>query len=90
MYGYPGGGHPTHSTFAGYDSPSAAMALGGVPGLDMGLDGLGGSGMGMGIGTPMAMGIGGLGGNLGRGEEDERRRRLEMVVEILKVGDWFL
>src|SRR6187402_2230585 len=52
MYGYPGGGgHPTNSSFGvGYDSPSAAMALGGVPGLELGLDGIGVPG---GIGTPL-------------------------------------
>ena len=65
---------PTQSSFGvGYDSPSAAMALGGVPGLmELGLDGLGGQTMGS------------L-GSLGRGDEDERKRRLGMVVDILKV-----
>lgn len=75
LYGYTtGSGHPTQSSFGvGYDSPSAAMALGGVPGLmDLGLDGLGGQAMGS-LGT------------LGRGDEDERKRRLGMVVDILKV-----
>src|SRR5690349_11392897 len=39
IYGYPSGGnHPTNSSFGvGYDSPSAAMALGG--GMDLGIDG---------------------------------------------------
>lgn len=81
MYGYPGGGHPTNSSFGvGYDSPSAAMALG-VPGLELGLEGLPG-----GMGTP----VGGLSmGHLGgvRADEDERRRRLGQVMDILKVGD---
>jgi len=76
VYGYPsGGGHPTNSSFgAGYDSPSAAMALGGVPGLaELGLDGM------------SAPGIGSLGG-LGRVDEDERKRKLQQVLDILKVG----
>ena len=77
VYGYMsggGGGLPTQSSFGvGYDSPSAAIALGGGPGLmELGLDGLGGQTMGS------------L-GNLGRGDEDERKRRLGMVVDILKV-----
>ncbi|KAI1007197.1 hypothetical protein K3495_g1018 [Podosphaera aphanis] len=51
----------------GYDSPSAAMALGGLAGLcDLGLDGLGGV------------------ASLRRDDEEDRRRRLEMVIEILK------
>jgi hypothetical protein len=79
VYGYQsggGGGHPTHSSFGvGYDSPSAAMALGGVSGLmDLGLDGLG------------SQGVGALGGT-GRGDEDDKKRRLGMVMDILKVGD---
>lgn len=57
----------------GYDSPSAALALGGVPGLsELGLDAMG---------TP---GPGALGGPV-RGDEDERKRRLQHVVDILKV-----
>jgi len=76
LYGYPsgsGGGHPTTSSFGGYDSPSAALALGGVPGLaELGLDGM------------SAPGMGGLGGP-GRGDEDDRKRRLQQVLEILKV-----
>lgn len=57
----------------GYDSPSAALALGGVPGLsDLGLDGMG---------TPVP---GPLGGGV-RGDEDERKRRLQQVLDILKV-----
>lgn len=79
LYGYPsgsGGGHPTNSSFgAGYDSPSAAMALGGVPNLaDLGLDGMGGAVPGM-----------GTLGSLVRGDEDERKRRLGVVMDILKV-----
>lgn len=79
LYGYPsggsGGGHPTASSFgAGYDSPSAALALGGVPGLgDLGLDAMNG-----------APGLGPLAGTA-RGDEDERRRRLQQVVDTLKV-----
>ena len=78
LYGYPsGGGHPTNSSFGvGYDSPSAAMALGGVPGLaDLGLDGIGAPG----IGTPL--------GVMGtpRADEDERKRKLQQVMDILKV-----
>ena len=68
----------------GYDSPSAAMALGGVSGLDLGLDAIGVS---HGLGTPLG-GVGhlaaqGVGGQ--RGDEDERRRRLVLVQDILKV-----
>lgn len=82
MYGYPGGGHPTNSLFGvGYDSPSAAMALGGVPGLELGLDGMVVPGS---MGTPLGgVSVGHLGG--ARGDEDERRRRLGQVMDILKV-----
>lgn len=78
LYGYQsgsGGGHPTNSSFGvGYDSPSAAMALGGVPGMmDLAMDGLG-------------QGIGAL-GSTGRGDEDDKKRRLAMVMDILKVCD---
>jgi hypothetical protein len=77
LYGYTsgsGGGHPTNSSFGvGYDSPSAALALGGVPGLaELGLDAMG---------TPVP---GPLGGGV-RGDEDERKRRLQQVLDILKV-----
>jgi hypothetical protein len=75
VYGYPSGaGHPTNSSFgAAYDSPSAAMALGGVPGLaELGLDGMGAPGLG-------------VMGALGRGDEDERKRKLQQVLDILKV-----
>jgi hypothetical protein len=77
LYGYPsgsGGGHPTNSSFGvGYDSPSAALALGGVPGLsELGLDG-----MGTPVPGPLAGGV--------RGDEDERKRRLQHVMDILKV-----
>jgi hypothetical protein len=77
LYGYPsgsGGGHPTNSSFgAGYDSPSAALALSAVPGLsDLGLEGMG---------TPGPVPLGGV-----RGDEDERKRRLQQVVDILKVS----
>ncbi|RDW82039.1 hypothetical protein BP6252_03151 [Coleophoma cylindrospora] len=76
LYGYPsGGGHPTNSSFgAGYDSPTAAMALGGVPDLaQLGLDGMG------------TQGLGAL-GNLGRGDEDEQKRRLQHMLDILQVN----
>ncbi|CZT41493.1 uncharacterized protein RSE6_01236 [Rhynchosporium secalis] len=80
MYGYPAGGHPINSSFGvGYDSPSAAMALG-VPGLELGLDGLPGS-MGTPVGGVSMAHLGGL-----RAEEDERRRRLGQVMDILKVS----
>ncbi|RFU31848.1 hypothetical protein B7463_g4466, partial [Scytalidium lignicola] len=75
IYGYPsGGGHPTNSSFGGvYDSPSAAMALG-VPGLtDLGLDGIGASGLGT------------LGSMGGRTNDDDRQRKLQQVLGILKV-----
>ena len=72
--GYPSAGanHPSTSSFGvGYDSPSAAMALGGVPGLaELGLDG---------------MGVAAL-GNSGRGDEDDRRRKLQNVLDILKAN----
>ncbi|TVY68948.1 hypothetical protein LSUE1_G008752 [Lachnellula suecica] len=70
LYGYPsGGGHPSTSSFGvGYDSPSAAMALGGVPGLaELGLDGMGA------VGMP-------------RADEDERKRKLGVVMEILQAN----
>jgi hypothetical protein len=54
------------------------MALGGVPGLmEVGLDGMGGHGL------P-------LGALVSRGDEDEKKRRLGIVVDILKVSfTWF-
>ena len=77
LYGYPsgsGGGHPTNSSFGvGYDSPSAALALGGVPGLsELSLDNMGTPAPG-----PLGRGV--------RGDEDERKRRLQQVLDILKV-----
>ncbi|KAL5321674.1 hypothetical protein ACEPPN_009634 [Leptodophora sp. 'Broadleaf-Isolate-01'] len=80
MYGYPAGGHPSSSSFGvGYDSPSAAMALA-VPGLELGLEGLPG-----GMGTPVGgVSLGHLSG--ARADEDERRRRLGQVMDILKVS----
>lgn len=76
VYGYPSGGG--HSFSGGYDSPSAAMALGGVHGM--------GDLEGMNMGGINGMGLGGLGG-LGRGVgDDERRRKMEEVVGILSVG----
>ena len=52
------------------------MALGSVTNLgDLGLDA-------MGAGVP---GMSAL-GSLGRGDEDERKRRLGLVMDILKVG----
>ncbi|CAG8979351.1 hypothetical protein HYALB_00002477 [Hymenoscyphus albidus] len=75
VYGYPsgGGGHPTNSSFGGvgYDSPSAAMALGGVHGMGDLDAAIGGQGMG---------GLGGLGRAVG---DDEKKRKLEEVVSIL-------
>jgi len=93
MFGYPGGagGHPTNSSFGGggYDSPSAAMALGGVS--VSGLDGLGLDSMAVGMATPMGVGSVGLGMGVvvnvgGVGGEKGKRRKLEEVTEILKVG----
>lgn len=55
----------------GYDSPSAAMALG------MGADVVGDLGIDL-------HGMGGLGGGPGK-DEEEKRRRLVGCVEILKV-----
>ncbi|KUJ18171.1 uncharacterized protein LY89DRAFT_614735 [Mollisia scopiformis] len=86
MYGYPGGGgHPTNSSFGvGYDSPSAAMALGGVSGLELGLEGMGTPLGGVGH---LAVGAGhnGIGGS-GRGDEEDRARRLGAVMDILKTS----
>lgn len=55
------------------------MALGSGPGLDgLGLEGMGN------MGTPLGGGVGGaLGG--ARADEDERRRKLGVVMDILKV-----
>ena len=78
VYGYGGGNHPTNSSF-GYDSPSAAMALGAVGGLgELGLDGMGTPGA-----SGLGVGLGGLGGV--RGDDQERTRRLTAVLDILKV-----
>ncbi|KAH8811876.1 mediator of RNA polymerase II transcription subunit 1-domain-containing protein [Xylogone sp. PMI_703] len=73
LYGYPsGGGHPTNSSFGGvYDSPSAAMALG-VP--DLGLEGMG------------ASGLGAIGSMTGRSNDDDRQRKLQQVLDILKTN----
>lgn len=55
------------------------MALA-VPGLELGLEGLPG-----GMGTPVGgVSLGHLSG--ARADEDERRRRLGQVMDILKVG----
>jgi len=56
------------------------MALGNAPGLEgLGLDGIGS------MGTPLAGGVGGaLGG--ARADEDERRRKLGVVMDILKTN----
>jgi hypothetical protein len=74
-YGSAGGGHPTHSSFGGigYDSPSAAMALGVGVG-ELGLDALGPGG---------SLGATGAGA---RGDEEERMRKLGMVIDILKTN----
>lgn len=88
MYGYTGstpgasglgGGHFGAGAAMGYDSPSAAMALGGM-GMELGIDGLGGDIHGLGA-------VGGIGGGAERRDEDiERRRKLEQVKDILKVS----
>jgi hypothetical protein len=56
------------------------MALGNPPGLDgLGLDGIGS------MGTPLGGGVGGaLGG--ARADEDERRRKLGVVMDVLKTN----
>lgn len=84
LYGYPAAGnHPTNSSFGvGYDSPSAALALGSGALGDLGIDGLG---------TPSASGLVGIGlgsGSVGgaRGDEQDRARRLGAVMDILKVS----
>jgi hypothetical protein len=65
-----------------FDSPSTAAALGAL-----------GPGMGIGIGDlaldaagGLVLAPGGLGAGTGRGEEDERRKRLQQVIDILKVN----
>lgn len=60
--------HGTTGSFgAGYDSPSAAMALGSISGLsELGLDTLSGV------------------TNLRRDDEEERRKKMDLVSEILK------
>jgi hypothetical protein len=58
------------------------MALGGVTGLaELGLDGIGAHGMG----TLLGGVPGHLGNSSQRGDEDERKKRLEAVMDILKV-----
>jgi len=64
---------------AGYDSPSAAMALGAGVGLaDLGIDGMGISDGGMGGSV--------LGETSATRMEDEKKRKLQAVIDILKVG----
>lgn len=53
-----------------FDSPSAAAALGGL-GLDINLD---------------SLGVGGLVGGANRSDEDDRKKRMDAVVEALWVG----
>lgn len=84
MYGYgaSGGGHPTNSSFGvGYDSPSAAMALGGVSGLELGLEGMGTPLGGVGH---LSVGVGAGHGGI-RGDEEDRARKLGGVMDVLKV-----
>ncbi len=80
LYGYPS------VSAAGYDSPSAAMALGGSGLVDLGLDMGAVGGMTPGMSHGMTSGMGPL-GPLGRANEDERKRRLAAVMDVLKVGD---
>ncbi len=80
MFGYQsGGGHPSNSSAGlGYDSPTAAMALGIPTGLESLMD----------IPTPGQLNLGHLGhmnGLGGKVEEDERWRRLGVIKDILKV-----
>lgn len=86
MYGYPsGGGHPTNSSFGvGYDSPSAAMALGGVSNMDLGLESMG-TPLGGVVHLSVGAGHGGLGGR--GGDEEDIGRRFGAVLEILKVRE---
>jgi len=80
LYGYPSGGAGGYDRVGGYDSPSAAMALGGLGEvMDLGMDGLGV------LGGSQGLGLGGHGTGV-RGDEDERKRKMAMVVDILKVG----
>jgi hypothetical protein len=61
-----------------FDSPSAAAALGVLPSLgDLGLDGTTG-----GLVMPVVGGLHGLGA---RSDEDEKRKKLQQVIDILKV-----
>jgi hypothetical protein len=74
------GGHPTPlggQGFAGigFESPSAAAALGAIRefgGMNLNLD----------LGVDGALGLAAA----GSGGEEERRRRLRSVIDILKVG----
>lgn len=63
-----------------YDSPSA-IAMGAMD-MDLNMEGL----VGMGLN-----GMGGLGGSItgtlgGRGDEEERKRKMGLVLDILKVS----
>ena len=61
------------------------MALGGVPGLEgLGLEGMGNMGTPLGGGLGTSVG-GALGGGGARADEEERRRRLGVVMDVLKV-----
>ncbi|KAI9742709.1 MAG: hypothetical protein M1818_003850 [Claussenomyces sp. TS43310] len=68
----PAYGHPTNSSFGAmnFDSPTAA-ALGALPALgDISLDAAGGL----------------LLGGVGRSDEDEKKRKMQQVIDILKVN----
>jgi hypothetical protein len=72
-------GHLTTSSFGAinFDSPTTAAALASLPLGDLSMD------------TASGVGLGGLGGGIhgvGRQDEDERKRKLQMVIDILKVG----
>jgi hypothetical protein len=54
-----------------FDSPSAAAALGGLGLGDLGLDNIS---------------VGGLVGATGRSDEDDRRKRMDAVIDALWVG----
>lgn len=65
------GGHPSNAP-VNFDSPSAAAALGALGINDLGLDNIS---------------ISGMVTNSGRGSEEEFRKKLDDVIDMLWVGD---
>lgn len=65
------GGHPSNAP-VNFDSPSAAAALGALGINDLGLDNIS---------------ISGMVTSSGRGSEEEFRKKLDDVIDMLWVGD---